>query len=255
MLTPMVVPAERGQIARAGFPAAVVGAGVVKVAGGGPPVTSRCGASRVPGPDQMPELPAGLVMVFFLGMVTRPADDVVQGRDLQDPEQVAVGGWFWRSGRPASRPRCAPMRRGGPVRIQQGDTPPGVRAPGGCGDRLPGVVVIHDPEPSYLTRRPGVPVPDAVGDRNVHQRGQHRPGRAQPRRRVQPAAGTTPVTSATPATGTVSAGAAAPARLAVPRLALGTVVLGTVVPAVAVPGVAVLQVVVPGVVVLGAVVG
>src|SRR6185437_4149339 len=75
LLTAMVVPAQRGQIALARPAALVVGVGVVQVAARGAAAAARRGAGRVAGPDQVLELAAGPVAVLGSGVLARSADD------------------------------------------------------------------------------------------------------------------------------------------------------------------------------------
>jgi hypothetical protein len=68
----------RSQVAFAGAAAAVIRGGVVEVAAGGGSAATGCGAGGIAGPDQMLELPAGLIARFLMAVVARA---VSQGAD------------------------------------------------------------------------------------------------------------------------------------------------------------------------------
>ena len=64
-------------------------------------------------------------------------------------------GWFgaWWFGVLAGG---AAMGGGGPVGVQRGHAPAGVRVPGGGGDQVPGALGVQQPEPGDLPGRPGL---------------------------------------------------------------------------------------------------
>ena len=111
---------------------------MIQVAAGGGLPAARCGARGVAGGDQVPELAAGPVTALGLGVIAGPADD---GVELQGPGVGRAAG---------VRAGGAGVRGGGPVGVQRGVAPPGVRVPGRGGGQVPGGLGVEQPEPAGL---------------------------------------------------------------------------------------------------------
>src|ERR1700678_4345857 len=108
LLAPVVVAAQRREVALAGGPAEMPRRSVIQVTVRGRVPAARRGARGVAGSDQVAKFAAGPVAGLGLGVLAGPADDLVE---LQG---AGVGGSF---GVPAGR---AGVRGGGPVRVQDG---------------------------------------------------------------------------------------------------------------------------------------
>ena len=147
---------------------------MVQVAAGSGPGAAGCGAPGTAGPDEVLELAAGPVPGFRMLMVAAAAGD--RGQPDSQGAQVVPGsgvgrwlwwfwagwfragwfgaGWFRARGWRGVAAGCAAVGGGGPVRVQDGDAPAGVRAAPGRGEQVAGGAGVQQPEPGGLARYP-----------------------------------------------------------------------------------------------------
>ena len=208
LFAPMVVPAERSEVAFAGEPALTPGDRMIQVAASRGLAAARRGAGRAPGADQVGQLAAGEVAGLGMGVVAGTAGDREQRAG--EPEQVACGQGVRRAGaRREAAAGQAGVGGGGAVGIQGGNTPPGAGVAGRGGGQVAGVVGVQRAEPVRFAGGLGPALQGSQRDGNGDQRREARPGG-----RFGSGGGARTTRTAGAIAGAASAGAAGPVRVA-----------------------------------------